>query len=439
MKSVRCRFAGILVPLLASCCATALAADVSYYRLSKTEYNLQTSSGAPVTSGLPFRFSAQLWESTNFSVNAATFTIPSFGTRTLFGGGLPLVLSSQTGYSVKSIMDAFSPTGAYTFSINTTHNGTTNLSLSLPAEAYPVTPHINNQPALQSIDPSSSLAVSWDPYSNGTTNDLIELQIWNSAGPIFASGAYPGASGALNGQATSTTIPANTLIAGRSYIGRLAFLHVVSTNYAYAPGLAAYAQQTDFYLVTTGAIPPVLVSAVPPIGASNVPANAKIAFTFNKPMRQEASRLTLGITNATTSVWSADQKTITYTSEFLWPSNVTQSWYVNYLLNGLPGIGDTNDSPVMAETLATIFTAGTNTLSATPDSPHQQVLGLSGNGAFQVLLNGGETYRSYEIQISSDLVHWDTLDTIMATNRSFIFTDPAPPPTNRSYRVLVIP
>jgi hypothetical protein len=439
MQPIRLWFIGMVIPLLASCGWSVLAADVNYYRLTKTQYNLQTSSNAPVASVLSFRFSAQLWESTNFSVNTATLTIPSFGTRSLFGSGFPLVLSSQASYATKSFMDTFSPTGTYTFSINSAHGGATNLTLTLPAGTYPVTPHINNQPALQSIDPSAPFMVSWDSYADGTTDDLIELQIWNSAGLIFASGAYPAAPGALNGQNTSTTVPANTLTAGRSYIGRLTFMHVVSTNYAYAPGLAAYAQQTDFYLSTTGAVPPVLVSAVPAIGVSNVPANAKIAFTFNKPMRPGGGRLTIGITNATSSTWSADQKTITFTSQSLWPSNVTQSWYINYFFNGLPSIGDTNDSPVMAETLATIFTGGTNTLVATPVSPLQQVLGLASNGVFQVLLAGGEAYRSYELQASSDLVHWDALDTIIATNSSFIFTDPAPPPTNRSYRILAIP
>ena len=175
MKSFRFWFAGIIIPLLASCGATAVAADVNYYRLFKTQYHLQPSSGAPVASALPFRVSAQVWQSTNFSVKTATFTIPSFGTRPLSAGGIPLVLASQTSYPNQSGMDAFSPIGTYTFSINTIHNGTTNLTLSLPAGTYPVPPRINNQPALQSIDPSSFFEVSWDAYSGGTTNDTNSL------------------------------------------------------------------------------------------------------------------------------------------------------------------------------------------------------------------------------------------------------------------------
>ena len=93
----------------------------------------------------------------------------------------------------------------------------------------------------------------------------------------------------------------------------------------------------------------------------------------------------------------------------------------------------------MTETLAARFTAGTNLLGATPLAPWLQLLSAPTNGAVQLQLTGGEAYRSYQMQASGDLMAWDALTTITATNSSFIFTDPAPAATNRHYRALAIP
>lgn len=414
------------------------AADISRYSLFKSQFNIQTNSAAAVPAARPFQFWAQLWQTTNFSVSTATLTRPNFNQDSLLGGMLPLLLSANAPSTSQSFIDTFYPTGSYKFVANTLHNGTTNLTLNLPVGTYPVRPHINNQPALQNIDPSSSFTVSWDAYTGGTTNDLITLEIWNSAGIVFGTGAYLGAEGALDGLATNLTIPSSTLVAGNSYIGRLGFMHVMSTNYSYAPGFSAYAQHTDFYLATTGAVPPVLVSATPFLNSANVPGNVKITFNFNKPMRPYYSYLSIGTANTTTRTWSADQKSFTLTSSTLWPSNTTLTWYLNYM-GGPPSFGDTDNNPLMTDTLGTRFVAGTNTLPAVPVAPMLQILGSPPYGATQIQLVGGEAFRSYQIESSDDLQNWSTLDTVMPTNSSFIFTDPAPAPTNRNYRAIALP
>jgi hypothetical protein len=182
----------------------------------------------------------------------------------------------------------------------------------------------------------------------------------------------------------------------------------------------------------------VLLSALPLVDATNVPANAKVVLSFNKPMRPEYNHLVLGGTNTTSRSWSSNQMTLTISSSSPWPANVTQSWYLNSF-GRLAGFGDTNNSPVMTETFATRFSAGTNTLSATPLAPLLEILRPSGDGAVQLQLTGGEAYRGYKIQASDGLLDWITLDTMVATNDHCIFIDSAPSPTNRSYRAVAMP
>ncbi len=421
----------LLVLLLSVCCRVTLAADVSYYSVAKLQSNVQTNSSAPVPTLRPYNYKAQIRAAAPGAVSFATvnsrFISPQDPTLLIFDDSLP----SQ------SLLDTFHSSGNQNFSISTLHNGTTNLTLSLPGGSYPNAPHFSNFSSMQAIDPSVAFTVNWDAFTGGTTNDLIELQILNSGGVVFDSGAVPKASGALDGTATGVTVPAGMLLANRNYIGRLMFARILSTNNAYAPGFAAYAQQTDVYLSTLGGVPPTLVSVVPPPGTAGVPANAKITLVFDRAMLNSFSWSVSGTTNTFTNYWSADGRTLTISSAFPWPATLL-TWFMNPA-SAPPLLGDTNSNPILTETIATAFTPGANLLPAIPLAPTLQLPSPAGNGMMQVQLTGGEAYRVYELQFSPDLLNWTNLGAIQATDSTAVLTDPNPAPANRNYRVQVMP
>jgi hypothetical protein len=433
MKPIRLCFVGILIPLLAHCHATALAADVSYYSVVKLQSNVQTNSSTPVPTLRPYNYKAQVRAAAQGSVSYATVNF-RFMTMAPQDAMLSIVNDS---WPSQSSLDVTHPSGSQNFSISTLHNGTTNLTLSLPSGSYPIAPHFSDFSSMQAIDPSVSFTVNWDASTGGNTNDLIELQILNGSGVVFDSGAVPKASGALDGTATGVTVPAGTLMTNRNYIGRLMFARVLSTNNAYAPGFAAYAQQTDVYMSTLGGVPPALVSVVPPPGTVGVPANAKITLVFNKTMLKSSSIGVSGTTNSFTNDWSADGRTLTISSAFQWPATLL-TWIMNPA-SAPPLLSDTNSNPIMTETIATAFTPGANLLPATPLAPTLRLASPSGNGTMQVQLTGGEAYRVYELQFSPDLLNWTNLGAIQAADSTAVLTDPSPAPTNRNYRVQVMP
>ena len=417
-------------------------ADVALYNVSRVLYNIQTNEEAPQTAAaFPYWIQGQL----RLTPTNTVFTIfSSFGTvidgnftavgpllqRThlIFQGGREYMTQTQTDY--------ISLTTNFGFQIAFKNNTHTNVALSVPPNNGPATaPHIINLTAAQMIDPAADFTLQWDPFTGGTTNDLVEVQIENVSSNLFDSGALPG-SGALDGTATSVTIPANTLVAGRSYVGHLLFENIYYVTNGFAPGYSGYGQDTDFYLSTMGAVPPQLIATVPADGSTNVPGDLKVIFTFNKQMnRNNYSYNGYRFTNSTTAVSSMDGTNFSLMPITPWPTSD-----ISFHLNPVgitPAFCDTNGSPVMPDTFATSFTAGTNLLSNPPVPPYLEILGPPVNGTVQLRLTG-EPYRSYELMASSDLMGWNAVNTLVATNGQVVFTDAVPAVvTNRMYRAQV--
>ena len=453
--NLRRLFQNIVLKGFALCLAVAAmsvdAADVTLYTVTKGQLNVQTNGNAPAPAVLPYSYLARVWlapgnQVTLFgsggSASVKLTNIFVFLPITQLMGRSAQLLEVRTSYPSQSLLDSSYPTNVYVFHIPFLNGTSTNLLLALPAGTPPATaPHVNNFAAAQTIDPGADFALGWDAFSGGTTGDFIWLQIEDGSTNVFDSGDSI-FGGGLDGTATGITIPANTLKPAHGYVGHLIFEKVAATNGGYAPAFSGYSQQTDFYLATSGATIPALVSTVPAPGATNVPANVKLTFTFSEPMKPNSySILAGGTTNGTTQALSADGKTFTITPNSPWPTS-SVSVYFNPI-GGFNGdrvlFGDTNNSPLMPDTFAARFTAGTNLLDATPSPPYLEILGPPANGAFQLRLTG-EAYRSYQLLVSSNLLSWDALTTILATNPHVIFTDPASsPPATRLYRVLATP
>src|SRR5438552_8477590 len=97
-------------------------------------------------------------------------------------------------------------------------------ALNLPADAYPTTPQILNFTAGQSINSATNFIVTWSAFSGGASTDFIAFEVDDSMGMTVFSTPDLFALGALDGTATSVTIPGVTLAAGTTFNGRLLFV-----------------------------------------------------------------------------------------------------------------------------------------------------------------------------------------------------------------------
>lgn len=237
-------------------------ADVVAYYVSKAQEFVQTSAGAPVLNNdTPFDFVAHVQErpADGSTVNDATITVP---TNTVLTGPQDLQTNDDEGwdffreFDTKAQLDAALKTGSYKFAINTVNQGLKNPAVTLPAEAYPVTPHISNWADAQLIDASSDFTLNWDTFTGGTTDDFIQVSIVNQSGETVLETQDFWEANPLRGTAKSLVIPAGTLEAGETYSAELLFANASTldrTTYKNSLGTTAYSKITTFSLQT---IPP---------------------------------------------------------------------------------------------------------------------------------------------------------------------------------------
>lgn len=140
----------------------------------------------------------------------------------------------------------FPASGAYQFSIQNADSNQL-VSASLPA-AQPPAPQVTSSSftAARSVNPAQPFTLAWNAFSGGGANDYIRVNIGDWASPEL------GASGALNGLATSVVVPAGTLEAASHYEATITFYRWVGTSNAnYSIG-AYKAATTQFSVITAG-------------------------------------------------------------------------------------------------------------------------------------------------------------------------------------------
>ncbi len=234
--------------------------DVQSFLVIKAQQFKQIDNTTPPASQ-GFQFSVNV--NSDFgtgSVSSASVVVPGGGT---FSGPLSLPSTNDfqyrdgTNLNTSTLLNAAYPNGSYTMTINTVHDGTkSNIPLSLTPDNYPAnTPRISNNFSTAPINAGVDYTFTWDPFIGGTVNDYIQFQIKDSSSTnnnsdgVFKTG-QPLQSGALNGTATSVTVPAGTLTPGNTNLTlKLIYARFSSTDVATYPGVAgfaAYAKQTKY-------------------------------------------------------------------------------------------------------------------------------------------------------------------------------------------------
>ncbi|MHB8519423.1 MAG: hypothetical protein ACYDH9_01575 [Limisphaerales bacterium] len=231
--------------------------DVSSFHVAKGELFTQTGTSAPTPQGAtPYVFSASARLSSPNAATGGSVRLPNATTKVFTvqsdGLGLP-----DEAYASQTSLDAADPNGSYTVTLNTVHDGTKTITLSLAGNTYPAAPHLSNFSAAQAITASADFTLSWDAFAGGGATDFVSVHLEDpTSGTAFSSGD-PGSPGALNGAATSVVIPANRLQAGHTYQATLTFVKVTAidtTTYPGSLGVAGYFTETDFTVTTSGGV-----------------------------------------------------------------------------------------------------------------------------------------------------------------------------------------
>ncbi len=249
---------------------TASAADATYYVVTKGKVYNQANAAGPVARNNVARFLATVGLTmTNSVTNATVQYLPGGAVNplTLGGAGGPggqNSLAYQAKFSTQSALDAAFPDGNYQLVIHTVNDGTKTPTLGITGDKYPNAPFITNPfdtnynisgfNVVVMSNPAAPFTLSWQPFSGGTVDDYIQVQLSAfQGGNLLLATPNPGETGALNGTAKSVVIPANTLPSGTAIVGNLIFAKLVQSNattYAGVPGYGAYDTGTTFGMIT---------------------------------------------------------------------------------------------------------------------------------------------------------------------------------------------
>jgi hypothetical protein len=192
------------------------------------------------------------------AVTGASLTYP--------GPGSPTQLLNVFGqffyleeFDTQAELDAAYPNGTYTYSLTRQTGGPTQISMPMPtAGSYPPVPRVANFADAQTINPAQNFTLQFNALTGASGGDYIQLEIEDEAGEVQVLSA-PDLCVPLElpNTATSFTIPAGTLTAGKTYVGRLIFGRSFFANTTSPPNFASNGslnRQTLFALATTGGV-----------------------------------------------------------------------------------------------------------------------------------------------------------------------------------------
>jgi hypothetical protein len=230
---------------------------IELYGVFKAQSFMQTNDAAPVfsTNEPPFQFQSFVDTSATNVVLAADVRLPGGTIQMLSAEDDGKSWSLEDGFSTQSGLDSACGIGTYTMRLSRSGSMTNVVPLNLPADAYPDTPQITNYSAAQSINPSNNFTLFWNPFTGGTSNDFIQVEIGRGNDQTVFHSSGPGEPGSLNGTSTSFQIPTGTLSPGETYSVQLMFVRLTSTDTTSIPGalgLAGFIKTTTASIRTTG-------------------------------------------------------------------------------------------------------------------------------------------------------------------------------------------
>lgn len=207
---------------------------------------------------------------------------------------------TQVPYTSEAELAAAYPAGTY--GVRVTHGGGVATQSVTLGQAPPI-PRCANYVAAQAVNPAQPFVLQWDAFTGAGPNDMIELTIWGNNQEVFSLPDYcANPVKPLAATATSATIPANVLEAGRTYDVTLNFIRASDSKTNSSPRFvvfAGYSRSTEFTIQTTGGNP----NITPVITAYRVGGDGRfevdVTASPGRTLRLEAKSALVG------GVWSS--------------------------------------------------------------------------------------------------------------------------------------
>lgn len=237
-----------------SCDPDGIPDDFGGVSLIKSLTYEQTSAAAPtLKNDEPPTFGAFVNSPAVNTVTDATLTGPGNQDIPFQGFGGSFLASEE--FATQAAMDADYPAGTYAFTLTRETGGPNQFSMQMPAStAYPPIPQVSNFAAAQTIDPAQDFTLNFNALTGASGSDFIGITI-NDGNTTVLSAPDLCIPLLLANTATSFTIPADTLTAGKSYTLRLTFSRTFYNSTTAPPNFASFGalqRQTVLTIVTTG-------------------------------------------------------------------------------------------------------------------------------------------------------------------------------------------
>ncbi len=160
-----------------------------------------------------------------------SLTRPSGETSPLFGSTTGWYRELLADYASKELMTAWTayPPGEYRMEIEQPDECTLRVPLTLTSGTPPGFVTVQNYDDCQKVDPNQAFELRWD-LAGVTGADAIQFRVEDNHNSVIYQSPGFGVAGCLASNATSVTIPKNTLIGGQAYQGVIRVYHSLSAD-----------------------------------------------------------------------------------------------------------------------------------------------------------------------------------------------------------------
>lgn len=220
---------------------------VTSYLVGKMHFYAQTNGTGPVLDpdfDVPYAFVAMVTLASNKTASAISVALPTTSSESLIQ--LPQSPEIWEFFDFNANLETLYPQGTYTFTLNS-KNGNTTMPINFNVTPQPPAPRISNFGALQSVNPAQAFTLTWDAWAGNTTGDYIHV----SVGTNFNTPEFDQPN-ALRGNATSVTVPANTLTPNDQHYVSIGFYRASFTTNTTEVKAAYRVTVTTTDLITTG-------------------------------------------------------------------------------------------------------------------------------------------------------------------------------------------
>ncbi len=213
-------------------------------------YEQSSPSAATPSPDYSYGFSADTTLASNRTATAISVTLPTSVVKMLSQSPTaPEDYYTFDGTSNLTTFQAEYPSGNYVFNVQAATSNQ-QVTVTLPSSMLqPPAPHVTNYAAAQTVDATQAFTLGWDAFAGGTAADYISVTV----GDVFKTAEF-GTTNALDGTATSVTLPAATLQANTNYDASVTFYRLIATTNATYATEAFRATSTHFTLTTTSGV-----------------------------------------------------------------------------------------------------------------------------------------------------------------------------------------